>query len=81
MWDANYLPVNNVYKCTIDRGVSVNSHCVDLMQIKVSLSYLLIPCSHYYTLRKKPFFLKLTQSHLGNPANTKHLYNIYTMLN
>ena len=26
-WLANHLPVNNAYKCTIDRGVPVNSHC------------------------------------------------------
>ena len=25
---ANHIPVNNAYKCTIDRGVPVNSHCV-----------------------------------------------------
>ena len=29
-WLANHLPVNNADKCTIDRGVPVNSHCNSL---------------------------------------------------
>ena len=34
-WLANDLPVNNSYKCTIDRGVPVNNHC-DLLNIIIS---------------------------------------------
>ena len=30
---ANHLPVNNAYRCTIDRGVPVNSHCDLFMMI------------------------------------------------